>query len=392
MTNGDAPLSPVYFDHNATTPLDPRVAQAMVPWLTGMHGNPSSAHSFGAKARQAVERARHQVAQLLAADEEEVVFLGSGSEGNSMVLADIGRRWAGQGRVVVSAFEHPSVLRAAERLEGVGMEIVRVPPAADGIVPVAAVEKTLTRTTRLVCLMLANNELGTLQPVAEVAAACRRRGIPVLCDAVQAIGKVAVRPKDLGVDFLVLAGHKFHGPLGAAALWVREGQALDGLILGAAQERGLRAGTENVPALVGLGEACRWAEAELGQRQDHLSQLRQRLEEGLALVPEARIHCQASPRLPQTTNVAFPGVVAADLMAALDKVGFSVSTGAACSSGKPQPSAAMIALGVPPAEAVSSVRISLGMTNRPAEVDRFLELLPEEVARLRAFSASALAG
>ena len=375
----------VYFDNNATTPLDPRVLRAMLPSLGPDHGNPSSAHGFGRAARRAVERSRRQVAELVGGVPEEVIFTASGSEANNAVIFDVARRNRGPGgHLVLASFEHPSVVRAAEEAELLGLTLTRVSPNLDGVVAAAAVAAAVRPDTRLVCLMLANNELGTLQPVREVAAACRQRGIPVLCDAVQAVGKVEVKASDLGVDFLTLGAHKFHGPLGAAALWLRKGQPLEPFVVGAAQEGGRRAGTENVPAIVGLGEACALAVAELETRHRDLAALRDRLEAGLATIPEARIHGAAIPRLPHTTNVAFPGLVAADLMAALDRCGFAVSTGAACSSGKALPSATLLAMGLPPEEAVASLRISFGITNTAEEVDRFLAILPGEVERLRA--------
>jgi cysteine desulfurase len=231
--------------------------------------------------------------------------------------------------------------------------------------------------------MLANNELGTLQPVAEVARACRERGVPLLTDAVQAVGKVPVDAGELGADYLVLGAHKFHGPLGAAAVWVREGAALEPLLAGGGQERGLRAGTENVAALVGLGEAARLAAAELPRRRRELTALRDRLEAGMAEIPGARIHCAGAPRLPQTSHVAFPCVEGEALLHRLDAAGFAVSTGAACKAGRPEPSQALLAMGLAPEESIGSIRVSLGTTNTANEIDAFLEVLPRELAALR---------
>ena len=261
-----------------------------------------------------------------------------------------------------------------------------MPPGPDGVVPAAAIVAALTGDTRLVCLMLANNELGTLQPVAEVAAACRERGVPVLCDAVQAIGKVPVDVRELGVDWLTLGGHKFHAPLGAAALWVRKGVELAGLLVGGSQERRRRASTENVPAIVGLGSAAALARAELPERRRHLAALRDRFEAGLRGDSGAIVHCAGSPRLPNTSNVAFPGASGEELLIRLDLAGFAVSTGAACASGVVEPSRTLLAIGVSPAEALSSLRVSCGMTTSAAEVDAFLDVLAREVASLRQVS------
>lgn len=376
-------LSPVYLDHNATTPLDPRVREAMLPWLGERHGNPSSIHRFGRAAREAVEGAREQVAALLGVEPIEVVFTASGTEANNAVLLDAGRRAGFSGRVVHSAFEHPSVRRAAETLAAGGMETVAVRPDADGAIDAEAMLAAVDGDTRLVCLMLANNEVGTLQPVAEVAAVCRRRGVPVLCDAVQAIGKIEVDARALGVDYLTLGGHKFHGPLGAAALWVRGDGDFEPLLVGGAQERRRRAGTENVAAVVGLGVAARLVRQELGARHRHLSALRDRFETGVREIPGSRLHSTAVRRLPNTSHVAFDGVEGEALLIRLDLAGFAVSTGSACSSGAVEPSVATRAMGMDRAEALSSLRVSFGMTNRADEVDRFLAALGREVAELR---------
>ncbi|MCB1037892.1 MAG: aminotransferase class V-fold PLP-dependent enzyme, partial [Acidobacteria bacterium] len=256
------------------------------------------------------------------------------------------------------------------------------PPASDGVVPAEALVAALEDDTVLLCLMLANNELGTLQPVAEVAAEYRRRGVPVLCDAVQAVGKVRVSAPELGVDYLTLGAHKFHGPLGAAALWIRKGAPFDALLAGAPQEAGRRPSTENVPALVGLGAASQLAAEELEERGDLLTSLRARLEGGLARLPQVRLHCTGSPRLPHTTNAAFLGTPAQLLVPALDAGGFAVSAGAACGAGKAAASPTLKALGLDDDEALCSLRISFGIANRAHEVDAFLAALPATLSAL----------
>ena len=385
-----SPLPPgyVYLDHNATTPLDPRVLARMTPWLGALHGNPSSAHRAGQAAREAVEHARTQVAGLLGADPLDVLFTASGTEANNAVLHAVGAAAGWRGEIVVASFEHPSVRRSAERCAERGMSVRVVAPGSDGVVAAAAVRAALGPQTRLVCLMLANNELGTLQPVAEVAAACREQGALVLCDAVQAVGKVPVRVAELGVDYLTLGGHKFHGPLGGAALWVRPGAPFDPYLVGGSQERRRRASTLDVPAAVGLGEACELAAREQPERHAHLLALRERFERGLAAIPGAVVHCAGAPRLPHTSNVAFLGVEGHTLAIRLDLAGFAVSTGAACHSGVVEPSETLLAIGVDPAEALSSLRVSFGTTNTSAEVDAFLAALAREVAALRAHAAA----
>ncbi|HEX4953400.1 MAG TPA: cysteine desulfurase family protein [Thermoanaerobaculia bacterium] len=374
-------MSGAYFDNNATTPLDPRVAEAMVPWLGPRFGNPSSIHRWGQAAREAIEAARCQVAELVGADALEIVFTASGTEANNLVLETIGS--GARGRVVISGLEHPSVRVAAELLAVRGFEVHSVSPGADGIVPVEAMVAALGPDTRLVALMLANNELGTLQPVAEVAAACREAGIPVLCDAVQAAGKTAVEVAALGVDYLTLGAHKFHGPLGAAALWVRKGAPLSPLLVGGSQERRRRASTENVPALVGFGLACELAGRELPERERRLGALRERFEAGLGALADVVIHCRTSPRLPHTSHVAFLGLEAESLLIRLDLAGFAVSTGSACSSGVVEPSRTLTQMGIGRHEALASLRISFGLFNTEAEVDALLPVLAREVATLR---------
>jgi cysteine desulfurase len=385
----------VYFDNNATTPLHPRVREAMLPWIGELHGNPSSLHRFGQAARNAVEEAREKVAALLGVRPPEVVFTASGTEANNAVLFHRARQPGhldGPGHFVISAIEHPSIREAVARLTAEGFEVTRVSPAGDGVVPAAEVARALRPDTLLVALMLANNELGTLQPVAEVAAACRERGVSVLCDAVQAVGKIPVDAAALGVDYLVLGAHKFYGPLGAAALWVRKGVELTGYLVGGSQERRRRASTENVPAIVGLGEAAGVARDEMAARGAHLAALRDRFEAGLTdCMPDAIFHCQASPRLPNTSHVAFPGVEGESLLIRLDLAGFAVSTGSACSSGAVEPSKTLLAIGLSPDEALSSLRISFGISNTAAEVDAFLDILDREVAALRRVSPLARA-
>lgn len=377
----------VYLDHNATTPLHPRARAAMLPWLGERHGNPSSIHAFGQAARNAVEEARERVADLINARPAEVVFTASGTEANNAVVFHALKNG---GHLVISAIEHPSIREAALRLEREGVAVTRVSPGGDGIVPVREVVAALRPDTRLVCLMLANNELGTLQPVSEVAAACRERGVMVLTDAVQAVGKIPVDVHALSVDFLVLGAHKFNGPLGAAALWVRKGVEVAGYLVGGSQERRRRAGTENVPAIAGLGEAAAAAREEMPDRVAHLSGLRDRFEKELpSRVPEVIFHCQGSPRLPNTPHIAFPGAEGESLLIRLDLAGFAVSTGAACSSGTVEPSKTLLAAGISRDEALSSLRVSFGITNTEQDVDAFLDALAREVTELRRVSPGA---
>ncbi|MBZ0111854.1 MAG: cysteine desulfurase [Thermoanaerobaculia bacterium] len=377
-----------YFDNNATTPLDSRVAEAMIPWLTTQHGNASSLHRVGRLARGAVDRARMSVAKTIGAEPLDIIFTGSGTEANNAVIFEVTRAAGHRGELVVSAIEHPSVLRAAECCAAAGMTLHKVAPGRDGVVSAQSMMDRLNDDTKLVCLMMANNELGTLQPVADVARACRERGILMLCDAVQGVGKLEVDVEALGVDFLTLGGHKFHGPLGAAALWVRPGTHFEGWVKGGSQERQLRAGTVNVSAIVGLGKACDLIRDELELRCEHLLGLRNYFEGRLAEIPGACLHCCDAPRLPHTSNVAFEGLVGSELMMRLDAAGFAVSTGSACGSGQDHASSTVLALGIDPEMAAGSIRISFGMTNTLHEVETFLDALAVETAALRSAASA----
>jgi cysteine desulfurase len=390
-----------YFDHNATTPLDREVREAMLPWLGGadapdaadaadadggVWGNASSVHRFGQAAREAVESAREQVAGLIdCRAPEEIVFVASGTEANNAVVASLLGASSPGDRLVVSGLEHPSILVAAQAGGArTGVEVQVVPPGGDGVVSASQMAETAAGgRSRLAALMLANNELGTLQPVAELARLLSGSGVPVLCDAVQAVGKVPVSVQALGVDYLTLAAHKFHGPLGAAALWIRGGAPFEPLLVGGAQERRRRASTVNVPAVVGFGVACAVAARDLAAREARLRRLRDRFEAGLAAIPGAVVHCAAAPRLPHTSHVAFPGLVGQELMIRLDLAGFAVSTGAACGSGTVQASPTLTAMGMPYDEAIASLRVSFGLPNTEAEVDRLLPALATAVAALR---------
>ena len=376
-------MKSVYFDNNATTPLDSRVRECMLPWLGDRHGNPSSVHRFGQQARDAVEVARSHVAALLGALPVEIIFTASGTEANNAVLWNAARCASFEGHIVVSALEHPSIAVVAAQLGEHGIEITRLAPSAQGVVEVEAVEAALRPDTRLVCVMSASNEIGTLQPIEDIATLCRDRGIWVHCDAVQSAGKVAVDVGGFGVDSLVIAAHKFHGPLGAAALWIREDAEFSGGLVGGSQERGRRAGTENVAALVGFGEACRLGRLELDDRYAFLLGLRDRFEAGTAGVPDIEIHCRESPRLPHTSHLAVLGVEGEALLIRLDIAGYAVSTGSACASGVVEPSTALLAMGLEVEEALASLRISFGMTNTRSQVEDFVGVFAREVEALR---------
>lgn len=355
----------------------------MLPWLGERFGNPSSIHAYGRVAREAVERAREQVAKLLDASPAEIVFTATATEANNGVIRGCVGESSRGAHLVVSRVEHPSVAEVAADLESRGAPVTWVTPEPDGVVAAEKVGESVCDETALVCLTLANNIIGTIQPVAEVASRCRESGTPILCDAVQAIGKIPVSVQDLEVDFLSLGAHKFNGPPGAAALWIRQGAELKPYLVGGSQERHRRAGTLNVPAIVGMGEAAVLVLHELETRCSRLARLRARLESGLRRIDGVTIHGDAAARLPNTTHVAFAGVDAQALLIRLDIAGFAVSAGSACSSGSVTPSPALLAMGVDDDEARSSVRISLGQGNSEEEIDRFLIALVDQIDALR---------
>ncbi|MEU6341557.1 cysteine desulfurase family protein [Streptomyces sp. NPDC046977] len=373
---------PVYLDYNATTPVDPRVAAAARPWLERWFGNPSSGHMAAERPRAALARAREQVAALIGAGADEIVLTGSGSEADTLALRGaVLAAPAGRSRVITQVTEHPAVLetcRALERLHGA--EVVRLPVDGEGRVDPARLAAVLDDRTAVVSVMAANNETGTLQPVAELARLARAHGALFHCDAAQAAGKVPLDVRELGVDLLTVVGHKMYAPKGVAALYVRRGVGLEPLVHGGGQEGGLRAGTENVAFAVALGTAAELAAAELadgGVRRT--AALRDRLQDGLseALPGRIRLNGSARHRLPGTLNVSIDGTAAHELLAAVPLV--AASTGSACHSGARTPSPVLRAMGLDDTRALAAVRLSVGRWTNPADIDRATALLTTAV-------------
>jgi cysteine desulfurase len=379
----------IYFDHNASTPIRPEVAEAMKPCFEDLYGNPSSLHRIGQDARAAIERAREQVASLVSARPAEVTFTSGGTEADHLGL--LGAAWARRERgmrIAYSAVEHHAVHGAADVLAEQGFAVEHLPVGRDGWVDPAEIDR-LPNDTTVVAVMLANNETGVLQPVAEIARRAHARDMRLLCDAVQAAGKLEVDMSALDVDYLALSAHKLGGPKGAGALVVRAGAPLSSLFRGSGHERGRRGGTENLPGIVGLGKAAEFAARDLADESDRLLALRERLETGLlAAAPDAVIHGRSAPRLPNTVNASFPGARSDHLLLALDARGVAVSAGAACASGAVEPSPVLTAMGVPRELAVCSIRLSMGRTTTADEVDRVLQALAESLAAARAVSTS----
>ena len=373
----------IYLDHNATTPLDPRVLDAMLPILRDGFGNPSSLHWFGQQARAAVDTAREQVAALIGASPGEIVFTGSGTEADNTALRGAAAAAREPRRkVVYSAIEHHAVMNTARALaeEGVPVEAARA--RADGRVDLEDLRARVDDRTAVVAVMLANNETGVVEPMAEVVGIARDRGTLVHCDAVQAAGKIPVDVRTLDVDTLALSAHKIYGPKGVGALYIKRGTRLKAFVRGGSQERNRRAGTENVAGIVGLGRAAELAREDMGAESSRLSGLRDRLEAQLLAIPGAQRNGEA-PRVPNTANVSFSGVEAESLVMALDLAGVAVSTGAACAAGAVEPSHVLRAMGLPLERVQASLRFSLGRGTTAEHVDGAAKLVAEAVDKQR---------
>ena len=378
----------VYFDHNATTPLPPEVLEAMTPYLTEEFGNASSIHSVGQRARAGVENARAQVAALLGARDKEIIFTSGGTEADNMAIRGVvGASERPRRHVVTSAIEHHAVLNTCQALEAEGVAVTYVGVGRDGIIDPEDVRRALTPDTVLITIMHANNELGTVQPIAEIARIARERKIPFHTDAVQSVGKIPVNVAELGVDLLSLSAHKLYGPKGVGALFIRRNLRLQPLMFGGHHERDRRPGTENVAGIVGLGAAAELALAHLAEESKRLAALRDSLEHRLlSAIPHCGLNGDPARRTPNTTNLHFDFIEGEPLVIALDLKGVAVSTGAACSSGAVEPSHVLTAIGLPPERARASLRFSLGRASAPADVDYVCQVLPAVVEHLRSLS------
>ncbi|HLT57757.1 MAG TPA: cysteine desulfurase family protein [Limnochordales bacterium] len=379
-------MGTIYMDHAATTPLDPRVREAMMPWLQRWHGNPSSPYAAARQARAAIDEARERVAALIGAAPAEVYFTSGGTEGDNWAIKGIAWARRDRGRhVVVSAVEHQAVLEAAKFLARHGWELTLVPVDGHGLVDPEAVAAALRPDTVLAAIMHANNEVGTVQPIAAIAQITRSRGVPLVVDAVQTAGLLPLDVEALGCDVLVMSAHKFYGPKGAGAVYVRRGTPIEPLLHGGGQERGLRAGTEGVAGIVGLARALELATAERDQVVPRLLALRDRLLAGLEeRVPGVRLNGHPVQRLPNNVHVSFPGVDGESLLLNLDLGGLAASSGSACTSGSLSPSHVLLAMGMSKELARASLRLTLGKDNTAAEVDAAVALIARTVERLRA--------
>jgi cysteine desulfurase len=380
-------MSHVYFDHNATTQIDARVLDAMLPWMSAQSGNPSSRHQFGRAASEAVAQAREQVARACGAQASQVVFTASGTEANNLAIKGLAD-YVPQGQILSSAIEHPCVTRSAMAMRALGHTSNSIPVDSNGKVDRAEMKAQLSQATSLVSVMLANNETGVLQDVAELAEITRAHGSLMHTDAVQALGKINLNFNDLNVHAMTVSSHKLHGPQGAAALILDKRVDIQPLLHGGGQERGLRSGTENVAAIVGFGLACELASQQLADYQSHTLSLRTQLETGLAAM-NASIFGAQSKRLSNTSFFAMDGIEGETLVVALDRKGYAVASGSACSSDSTEPSAVLLAMGVQEELARGAVRLSLGTQNSAQQVADFLQQLQQEIIRLKQLSAMA---
>ena len=379
----------IYADNAATTALSPKVLEAMMPYLTEVYGNPSSLYRIGSQAKEAVEEARANIARLIGAESaSEVYFTSGGSESDNWAIKGVCRllKAKGKNHIITSKFEHHAVLHVCEALKKEGFEITYLDVYSDGLVKPEDVKAAIKAETALVTIMYANNEIGTVQPISEIGKICREAGVLFHTDAVQAIGNIPVNVKDDYIDLMSLTAHKFHGPKGCGALYIRKGVRVANLIEGGAQERSRRAGTENVAGIVGLQAALELAISTMSERAERLTKMRDRLISGLLKIERSRLNGSKEHRLPGNVNMCFEGIEGESLLLRLDLAGVSASSGSACTSGSLDPSHVLLALGLPHEIAHGSLRLSFSDDNTEEDIDYLLKVVPEIVNYLRSFS------
>ena len=382
-------MTDIYLDYNATTPIDPLVAEAMLPYIHGFYGNPSSGHAPGLAARKGVDQARHQVSGLLGCDEDDLIFTSGGTEANNHAIKGVAEANCQRGNhVITSAIEHPAITEVCRYLEGHGFRVSYLPVDEFGMVEPAQVEEVISSDTILVTIMHANNEVGTIQPIAEISEIAYRHGALMHTDAAQSVGKIPVRVDELGVDLLSVAGHKLYAPKGIGALYIRPGVKMEKLMHGASHEQGRRAGTENVIQMVGLGKACELIERNLAQYARHMKAMRERLEGGLrALDSDVRVNGHPEKRLPNTSSVSFQGLEADRILDSFRTV--AASAGAACHSDQVELSHVLQAMNIPADHAMGTLRFSVGRFTMEEEIDSALEEIREVVGRMSGLPAPA---
>lgn len=378
----------VYLDNAATTALSPNVLEKMMPYLTDIYGNASSPHSFGQTARIGVEHAREQVARAINADPSEIVFTGCGTESDNTALFGVAERYAKKGdHIITTNVEHHAILHSCAALEKKGIKVTYLPVDKDGLVTPEQVRDAITDKTILVSVMFANNEVGTIMPIPEIAAVCHEKGVLFHTDAVQAAGHIPIDVKAMGIDMLSISGHKFHGPKGVGVLYERKGIRLPSYIIGGEQEKGRRAGTENVAGIVGLGEALELAVTNMSETSARMTRMRDRLIDGIeATIPEVKLNGHRTKRLPNNVNFSIKYIEGESILLMLDMAGIAASSGSACTSGSLDPSHVLLALGLTHEVAHGSVRMTLGDDTTDEDIDYVLETLPKVAHRLRAMS------
>jgi cysteine desulfurase len=378
----------IYFDHNATTPIAPEVLAAMLPYLTEEYGNASSIHAYGQNARGAVEQARSSVAALVGARSADIMFTSGGTESNNHAILGAVAAAPGKAKhVITSAIEHVAVLDPCRALAKSGIDLTVLPVDRDGLVNLEDLRAAIRPETVLITLMLANNEIGTIEPIEEIGKIAAEKGIVFHTDAVQAAGKIPIDVEKLGVDLLSISAHKFSGPKGVGALYIRKGTQLGPLMYGGHSERDRRPGTEDVAAIAGMGKAAELALTGMRRESERIRGLRDRLERGLLdRVPQSWVNGARAPRVPNTANLTFPFIEGESMVIALDLKGLACSTGAACSSGALEPSHVLMALGLAPEDARATLRLSLGHQTTDEEIDFALETIPPVIERLRQLS------
>ena len=381
----------VYLDNNATTSLDPRVLDAMLPFCGEYYGNPSSMHAFGRDVRAHIDDAREKIAGLLGVRENEIVFTGSGSEANNAALKGaVAASNKKHPHIITGKIEHPAVFNTAKALEKNGVRVTFLPVGREGVVDPDDARKAIDGNTVIVSIMHVNNETGAIQPVEEIAEICAEKGVLFHTDAVQSVGRIPVNFGELGADMASVAGHKFNGPKGVGFLYVRTGTRIRPLIDGGEQEEGRRAGTHNSPGIIGLARALELAIEELPETMERVTRLRDRFESAiLSKVPDCSVNAAGARRVPNTSNIAFKGVEAEATLIKLDMDGIAVSAGSACSTGSASSSHVLLAMGLTDREASSSIRFSFGKFNTEAEVDYVTDVVPRAVKQLRAIAARA---
>jgi cysteine desulfurase len=378
----------LYLDHNATTPIDPEVREAMIPWLQNEFGNPSSVYSLGRRAAAALTRAREQVASMVGANAGEIIFNSCGTEATNTAILSALAVDPDKRHIITSTVEHSATVKLCEHLATRGYEITWLPVDRDGLLDLAKLEESITTDTAIVTLLWANNETGVLFPVEEIAAITTRKKVPLHLDAVQAAGKVPINLEELGVQYVSLSAHKLYAPKGVGALYVNRRARLTSLLRGS-QEESKRGGTQNVASIVAFGKAAELAEAHLLKAAERIAKLRDRFEQDLfSMVEGVRRNGTNEPRLPNTSNLTFTGIDAETALLLLDQEGLCCSAGSACSSGSINPSHVLTAMGVTRDEARSSLRFSLGRTTTEADIDRALEIIPRIIAKLRTIQPS----